>query len=564
MFALETFKAADFNTDFGDAYFALTKCVEARTDQAAVYNLFGLIQERQGKFGGALGSFELAAIYAEPDSQEYYFHLENKARVLCSLNRYSESKENFEICRTTEWADAGTHIGLGLALFFESQLQESLECFETALKTASEISTPYFKITNILLSQVLFALGTPEHLDLARTQLMHCFEQNNQHVQAIILLLALGVSTHDWQLAGSAASELFQLDPRRLENYDFEIFELLNEMCTLQGNFESAKRYIQKSIHRRPADAKRWARLAQFLYTNDPNVGNIAARISNCGHILLTKAKSATTGTNAADVHRTAGFAFPHDARTLFLKAIRAAPYRLENWMALSTDIGIALHSQTRGPVLGYTAESLKTISMASEAIANTNGSSEDVEWARLIRANAELECTPDEIDAHLGAVDEITTQSSNSAVKQTGYVIIGQILTLAGQLEPAVQAFKHAVCLDVTWGLAWNELSNAYSSLGLTSAANASWRQVAVNLASPSRVESLLNLAKLGFLQEDHGSSQEAIGEVLKTDTDNQIARFMQTLLSVRKNSNAKISKFVEALKPHFPETIIDWLQHQ
>lgn len=106
--------------------------------------------------------------------KELYLAYENKARVLCSLKNYKESIACYEliISNPVMEADAFIYAGYGLALYFDGQLMDSLLAFEKSLSKIEDGIVVTSNDVKLMLSQVLFALGTPQHIDLAKQQLL--------------------------------------------------------------------------------------------------------------------------------------------------------------------------------------------------------------------------------------------------------------------------------------------------------------------------------------------------------------------------------------------------------
>lgn len=156
----------------------MIKCIELNFREPAIYNLLGLILERLGKIDESIASFSNAIelIANNEFSNQILCAYENKARVLCCAKRFKESIECYELIIKHITNDPFIFAGYGMALFFDTRLMDSLISFEKALMLCNrlESSNTDTNTTDItlMLSKVLFALGTPDHLKLARQQLL--------------------------------------------------------------------------------------------------------------------------------------------------------------------------------------------------------------------------------------------------------------------------------------------------------------------------------------------------------------------------------------------------------
>lgn len=155
--------------------------------------------------------------------------------------------------------------------------QEALQRSENGPRDTKLISE-----VTLLLSQVLYALGTPAHIEIAKQQLFACFAADPTFIPAITGLCALGIMTEDWVLAQTAAAELIKLDVNLLGNYDVEVDYVLSALFLKSGEGSTASRFLQKTIHRYPWKAVRWSNLSEHLLVHT-NKFETARKISVCG-----------------------------------------------------------------------------------------------------------------------------------------------------------------------------------------------------------------------------------------------------------------------------------------
>jgi tetratricopeptide (TPR) repeat protein len=158
--------------DFSDCFLPLYKFNEISPNDPCTWNLQGLVLERDGQYERAVDAFsQSVSLLQTSNLQEEQDMLvpvhSNMARCLLASGRYQEAIVSFGM---TSQEDCYTHMGLGTAYFFDGQLESSLKHFELALNMVSGESTTSACDVTIMVGQVLYALGTPSHLQLAKAQ----------------------------------------------------------------------------------------------------------------------------------------------------------------------------------------------------------------------------------------------------------------------------------------------------------------------------------------------------------------------------------------------------------
>ena len=172
LYATECFKNPEILKDnLINVTFALLKCTQANLSDPAIFNMYGIALEMQGKYAEAVTSFERAIeiLRINKSNENLHYVIENMARVLCGSKRFEESVQLYQkVINLGEKVDLFTWVGYGIALFFAGSLAESLNAFEKALAICTLDPNPI----NLMLSQVLFALGMPEHIEMAKQLLL--------------------------------------------------------------------------------------------------------------------------------------------------------------------------------------------------------------------------------------------------------------------------------------------------------------------------------------------------------------------------------------------------------
>ncbi|KAI8814574.1 hypothetical protein BJ742DRAFT_786021 [Cladochytrium replicatum] len=356
-----------------DSVFSLVKFVERHPDDVYARNVLGLLLELQQQHEAALLQFSAAIVSlrlrsnTEPNKSELSILLENQGRVLCASGRYEESLLSFEEAtklRTSSSSAVFLHLCWGISLFFCGQLQEAMVKLEVAQAGADHLKTlavprsfadeAVAKRTTaqaaLLVSQVLYALGTETHIDLARSELLRCVQVDPSYIKPFLALCAMGIAQNDQNLASAAAAELSQALTTGRVDFSDEIFEALACLHNVQQPAvkKIALRVLSRALKHRPWIATRWIKLAERLSRDDNCDPRIPQRVSQSGLTILnnsnTEHVSADTfarshlvdgisaivsGTRATDTKR-------RPSRTRYLaRCVRAQPSNLELWGAL-------------------------------------------------------------------------------------------------------------------------------------------------------------------------------------------------------------------------------------
>ncbi|KAJ3091854.1 Superkiller protein 3 [Quaeritorhiza haematococci] len=325
-FALHHLKRAmtghvDDASGFSTSVFSLQKYLELYPRDVSAANLLGVIFERQGRYDDAIMTYRRSMdvltqnpidTMPNPQTTDHLVMLsENCARCLLASGKFTECiemyKRRLELRET--WDDVWTPMGLGLAYYFAKQLEQSFSWFEKALHTSAEKSSAHQNHVVLLLSQVMFALGTEQHMSLCKEQLLQCIRNDSLNLPSILALCALGLVANDMNLAQGAAAELLKFPMASLKNEQGDIEWVLSRFFLLQNNLKVAKGMLSKVIHRNPAQAAHWTRLAEFLYRYTPSAYESCLRCAESAVSLLegsAGSASSSQGTQDSDVFSTA------------------------------------------------------------------------------------------------------------------------------------------------------------------------------------------------------------------------------------------------------------------
>lgn len=177
------------------AFFVLDRYCKQRPQDASALHLFGLVCERVGHVELGVDMITraiavLEAAYEETEDsvieRQYATAHANIARLKLSIGDFDGSLESYETAigllpdpeQEAEDIDTETRrllvqcqFGSGLARFKSGELPEALRLFESALATAADDTVVRGHVI-VLLAQTLWAIGTEEAKESAKTHLL--------------------------------------------------------------------------------------------------------------------------------------------------------------------------------------------------------------------------------------------------------------------------------------------------------------------------------------------------------------------------------------------------------
>lgn len=173
------------------AFFVLNRYCQRRPHDPSGLHLLSLVCERLGHYSfgeelveRAISKLEVAYEETEDPEVERRYAIANATlgRLKFSLGAYTESLAAFEsvlgLLAEKEADDdlsralkVQAHLGSGLAHFSQSNLNEALGMFENGLAAAGE-DLKHRGQVNLVLAQTLWALGTDEAKEAAKTRLL--------------------------------------------------------------------------------------------------------------------------------------------------------------------------------------------------------------------------------------------------------------------------------------------------------------------------------------------------------------------------------------------------------
>lgn len=228
-FAFNEFKNSKFDTALHSPSYAMQRYTECKDDDPAALHLSAIIGERLNqldianeKIKKCLQLLEMHYEDEENEEIEKYYTIANitSGRINLLNKNYEISTECFNTSLTLtndEKLKIQSLIGIGLCQFNSNNKQDSI----LTLKNGFE----EFKNVNIgvILSQVYYSLNDTEN---SINTLLECVEIDNENLEVISTLTAIGILINDESLLDAALTEILsmaidkrnQIDPKRNVN----------------------------------------------------------------------------------------------------------------------------------------------------------------------------------------------------------------------------------------------------------------------------------------------------------------------------------------------------------
>ncbi|OSD01253.1 TPR-like protein [Trametes coccinea BRFM310] len=355
----ETTKSRSASAEaFLPAFFVLDRYCKQRPKDARALHLFGLVCERVGHVtlaidltSRAIAVLEAAYEEAEDPEIERQFTIANVnlARLRLSAADYEGALESYQVATgllpeepTDGDADAKVllaqgQFGSGLAHFKLGQLAEALALFEAAMSTVADLPVIRGHIV-VLLAQTLWAIGTDEAKESAKTQLLQSIEYDPENLMAINTLAGMGILTDDDGLVDAALSEVLSLpvDQRHERDPERDVTYLLIQHHLAQGDPKQALSVSQKAVFAEPERTDVRRELASLTLRN----GESAAALAILGGSAQTQSDfselRASLALHAVVESVEAQEDAQSDALRLAQKAVKLTPWDKRAWEALA------------------------------------------------------------------------------------------------------------------------------------------------------------------------------------------------------------------------------------
>ncbi|KAF5372987.1 hypothetical protein D9758_001789 [Tetrapyrgos nigripes] len=326
------------------AFFVLDRYCKASSNDPSALHLYGLVCEALGQvelgvelINKAVSILESAYEETEDAEIERQFTIahSNIGRLQLSLGDCDSALASFDtvlgllpenIEGEVQCSLLRTHaqFSAGLAHFRQGHLENALEMLEASLESAEDEEVK--GQVQVLLAQVLWAIGTDDFKEQAKTKLLECISSNPENLTAINVLAAMGILTDDDSLVDAALSEILSLPiDRRLElDPQRNVDHLLVQHHLGQDDLTKAISVAQQAIFFRSyvaRDPKPYSSVLPLLSSHVTDSENLA----DAGHNVNLQAVAETLAPS-------------EEPKSLYFaqKGIMLRPSDPEGWIALA------------------------------------------------------------------------------------------------------------------------------------------------------------------------------------------------------------------------------------
>ncbi|KAI0186436.1 tetratricopeptide [Xylaria flabelliformis] len=329
--------------------FALAQLRRLRPQDLVYQHLWALFQERTDDSPSAIDTLRTACekLEAEYEATEsldslarfalakadlarsYLAAGNNESAIECGELALELSSDNSAKELTAEQrrkARLSAHLTIGLAQYFNGRSGEAVGYFETALEESSNDPN-----AACLLAQVLWATGTEEARERARSVLFEVIEKDASHVQSVVLLGIVALLDADDESLEAVTSELHTLrtSDKTTDTEHSQIGDVFRAVAALNENSteEDVLTQIQNDVMLHPHLPYGWSRLAEISGEEYP--ADMALNVA----LKSIPPKGELGATDLADAY--AGTGSIADAQA----AILIAPWTRSGWESLGSAV---------------------------------------------------------------------------------------------------------------------------------------------------------------------------------------------------------------------------------
>ncbi|TCD60261.1 Superkiller protein 3 [Steccherinum ochraceum] len=336
------------------AFFVLDRYCKQRSQDAYAWHLFGLICESVGHVELGIAAIERAIAILEAAYEESENPIIERRFTIAHVNagRLRLSAEDFEGALSSlqvalgllpeDTTDQDTlsflsqaQLCSGLAHFKLDQLEEALQFSESAMESsANDVVLRSHAV--VVLAQTLWAIGTDEGKESAKSQLLQSIETDPENLLAINALAGMGILTDDDSLVDAALAEILSLSiPERQErDPEGDVTYLLIQHHLSQGDIAQAISVAQKAIVAHPSHPKHKQQLAALALQSGK------ADVAQAVLSSLSAEEDLTQSREVAALQALVELQGPQGrqqvAMRLARRAVMLAPWKEFDWRALA------------------------------------------------------------------------------------------------------------------------------------------------------------------------------------------------------------------------------------
>ncbi|CED83821.1 TPR repeat-containing protein [Phaffia rhodozyma] len=346
--------------------FALQRYCEQRPKDATALHLLALISERLGDYEAASIQISkcvdvLESVYEESEDptteRQFAIAQSNLGRLKLAVGDYTASIEAFsgtlglvtpeDTEKEARRLRVHAKFGSGLAHYFQGELDESIDMFQSALDELQEDPMDRMKDqVSVMLARVLWSLGGTDEKEAAKETLLECVSSNSTNLEAVATLAAVATLSSDSALLDATLSEILGLpqDKKKALDPNDDLDWLLvrhhlgkNDLTTAQATLTRAAHLYPSSsqpllalskLHLQQRDSTRGSRLAKAAYATDGDV-ETGWEALHLRAIAGASEAAATIGDQSAE--EAAKMSAKSDAQ----RAIMLRPWEASAWLGL-------------------------------------------------------------------------------------------------------------------------------------------------------------------------------------------------------------------------------------
>ncbi|KAJ3841697.1 TPR-like protein [Lentinula raphanica] len=283
--SLTSSSSSSFTDTLLPVFFILDRYTKTRPNDPTALHLYALVCESLGQMelgidliNRAIALLEASYEQTEDTDIERQFTIahSNVGRLKLSVGDYGGALESFETSlgllseedseETIVLMRVQGQIGSGIARFKLGNLESALELMESALASAVDHRIMRGEIT-VMFAQTLWAVGTPESQEQAKTLLLERIAEDPENLEAINTLAAMGILTDDESLIDAALSEIIAmpLDRKRALDPQQDVDHLLIQHHLGQNDIDKTLSVAQSAVFTSPGESEPRNRLARLL-----------------------------------------------------------------------------------------------------------------------------------------------------------------------------------------------------------------------------------------------------------------------------------------------------------
>ncbi|KAI3654462.1 hypothetical protein MP228_001181 [Amoeboaphelidium protococcarum] len=425
--------------------------------------LQGLLHLRMSQYEAAMHSFRKAQKFA-PDNDIQFANSCDSSLAKCLLESAEDLTEAVSLYKALlkRKTTKETVIGLALSLYHSGSQDEAVVYIDQFLGQVDGL----LKAKAILLkAQMLFSAhdGTQSNLK-ARDCLFMCYQQNPSFLEAIKILLALGLVSKDKELSQAALMELKSIPFESMTDQDLLHLSLLKVEYSIDSQSVSdGVKYLLSYAHLHPDNAQIWYTFSK-LYLNgvlqaDSHIDTAIA------HSQLCLSGNDTHDGVLQSVYIRSCLNVPHSDPSYGIEMMRLVhkyPHRLDVLCYLLVALAKRAEESIKERDIPAATDAISKIDIFLSLIKATNEQSQKdralTAWLQIFEANLmnnKFLCdlvSSDDLIASLQQLDELNSTlgaDTPTSVKAQGYIVLARCLMSVDACDQAMDCYNQAIKLS-------------------------------------------------------------------------------------------------------------------